>query len=166
METENNPPEVKLHPQREKVRLSLESKHNTKARILEKHLYNAAIKTANSQGITMVNDQRFWYLYLQYAFEILDSELSQQDIIKKCQLGQFGWKNLAFQEVVYLKELEENFIYNQGDDEIAEGAVECPSCHGKRVLSKTAQIRSADEGETVFYKCINKNCGRTWKIYN
>lgn len=159
-------PEVKLNPQREKIRLLLENKHKNKASILEKHLYNASIKLANVQNITTMNDPRFWYLYLQNAYEIVDSELSQQEIIKKCQLLQFGWKNSVFQEVIYRKELEENFIYNQGNDEIAEGAVECPSCHGKRVLSKTAQIRSADEGETVFYKCINKNCGRSWKIYN
>ena len=40
----------------------------------------------------------------------------------------------------------------------------CPKCHSKNVNVKTKQTRSADEGATNFYTCID--CGYVWRKYN
>lgn len=40
-------------------------------------------------------------------------------------------------------------------------AEECPSCKAPEVYFWTMQLRSADEGQTVFYEC---SCGHTWSL--
>lgn len=35
-------------------------------------------------------------------------------------------------------------------------AKDCPNCHSKEMFYHTKQLRSADEGTTVFYRCV---CG-------
>ena len=35
-------------------------------------------------------------------------------------------------------------------------AKDCPTCHRKEMFYHTKQLRSADEGSTVFYRCL---CG-------
>lgn len=43
-----------------------------------------------------------------------------------------------------------------------ESSVICPKCKHNEVLVNRAQIRSADEPETFFYKCFHKGCGKLW----
>jgi DNA-directed RNA polymerase I subunit RPA12 len=40
----------------------------------------------------------------------------------------------------------------------------CPECNAPEVEFYTMQLRSADEGQTVFYEC--PNCKHKWKINN
>eukprot|EP00699_Malawimonas_sp_californiana_P001668 EC715979.1.p2 GENE.EC715979.1~~EC715979.1.p2 ORF type:complete len:119 (+),score=14.72 EC715979.1:52-408(+) len=39
---------------------------------------------------------------------------------------------------------------------------ECMKCHAKQVSFTTMQLRSADEGQTVFYNCLK--CGHKWNV--
>ena len=43
-----------------------------------------------------------------------------------------------------------------------ESYINCTKCKKYQVDIKTKQVRSADEGETTFYKC--RNCGHQWTI--
>jgi DNA-directed RNA polymerase I subunit RPA12 len=38
-------------------------------------------------------------------------------------------------------------------------AKECPDCHAKEMTWTEAQLRGADEGSTIFYRCLD--CGHT-----
>lgn len=40
----------------------------------------------------------------------------------------------------------------------------CPKCHKQNVNCITKQVRSADEGATNFYTCLE--CGYKWKLNN
>jgi DNA-directed RNA polymerase subunit M/transcription elongation factor TFIIS len=41
-----------------------------------------------------------------------------------------------------------------GDEKRATVNEECPKCQYKLMFFKTAQLRSADEGQTIFYECV------------
>lgn len=45
---------------------------------------------------------------------------------------------------------------------IKEGLYKCSKCGSRKVISNEMQVRSADEGTTVFCTC--SNCGNKWKI--
>lgn len=47
---------------------------------------------------------------------------------------------------------------NEEEDEVQQKAVvneDCPKCHHPQLEYYTRQLRSADEGQTVFYECPN-----------
>ena len=40
----------------------------------------------------------------------------------------------------------------------------CPKCAHPEMSFYTMQLRSADEGSTVFYECLNKACGHKFSV--
>lgn len=42
----------------------------------------------------------------------------------------------------------------------------CVKCGSRPLEFYTMQLRSADEGTTVFYECLNEACGHTWNQNN
>ncbi|KAG8701669.1 DNA-directed RNA polymerase I core subunit rpa12 [Ceratobasidium sp. 395] len=42
----------------------------------------------------------------------------------------------------------------------------CPKCGHKEALSQERQLRSADEGSTIFLECLNPECRHGWRINN
>ncbi len=42
----------------------------------------------------------------------------------------------------------------------------CPKCAHPEMSFYTMQLRSADEGSTVFYECLNKACGHKFSVNN
>jgi DNA-directed RNA polymerase subunit M/transcription elongation factor TFIIS len=49
-------------------------------------------------------------------------------------------------------------------DQVYESLEHCPKC-GSKATWEQKQTRSADEGCTVFWKCTNAKCGKTWRRY-
>ena len=47
---------------------------------------------------------------------------------------------------------------------MTDGSVLCPKCNHKELFFKTAQLRSADEGQTIFYECCK--CSYTWSFHS
>lgn len=47
---------------------------------------------------------------------------------------------------------------------MVDGSVLCPKCSHKELFFRTAQLRSADEGQTVFYECCK--CSYTWSFHS
>lgn len=47
------------------------------------------------------------------------------------------------------------------ETEVEEGALTCPRCNTNKTFSYTKQVRSADEGTSVFARCYN--CSNLWR---
>jgi DNA-directed RNA polymerase I subunit RPA12 len=41
---------------------------------------------------------------------------------------------------------------------------DCPTCKHPQLSYHTAQLRGLDEGQTVFYTCLNKDCGHKFNV--
>lgn len=53
------------------------------------------------------------------------------------------------------------------DTDKAQDAVvdqECPKCQHPQMSYRTAQLRGLDEGQTIFYSCLNKECGHHYTL--
>lgn len=60
-----------------------------------------------------------------------------------------------------------NDVQNVNTEELQVESVtneECPQCHAKEMFYHTKQLRSADEGSTVFYRC--GQCGHKFNTNN
>mmetsp|Transcript_2527 Transcript_2527/g.3434 ORF Transcript_2527/g.3434 Transcript_2527/m.3434 type:complete len:117 (-) Transcript_2527:127-477(-) len=60
-------------------------------------------------------------------------------------------------------------LENKGKNERAKRAVvdeQCPKCSHPEMEFYTMQLRSVDEGQTVFYECLNSNCQHKFSVNN
>lgn len=69
------------------------------------------------------------------------------------------WDAPIFKKEQQKEFLDANIYLNRVKSKV--GIEECRRCASKNVIYAEKQTRSADEGMTVFYSCLN--CGKTWK---
>lgn len=56
---------------------------------------------------------------------------------------------------------------HERDTSAADEAViddECPKCSHGQLSFHTAQLRGVDEGQTIFYSCLNEACGHKFTV--
>lgn len=74
-------------------------------------------------------------------------------------MSQIGWDHPNFTHLQQILEEENRFIENPITD-IAEGIIQCSKCKSKRTFSYQKQVRSSDEGFTLFVNCVD--CNANW----
>ncbi|TFK47913.1 DNA-directed RNA polymerase I kDa polypeptide [Heliocybe sulcata] len=53
---------------------------------------------------------------------------------------------------------------HEGDEALLRVTEKCPECGHMEAYSKEMQLRSADEGSTILYTCVN--CKHGWRVNN
>ena len=90
------------------------------------------------------------------------SKIKQGDklgsILTHIKNNNMGFESDYFKPVRDTLDEQQSFIENPF--EVDEGVMEC-KCGSRKTISFSKQIRSGDEGTTVFAKCVD--CGATWK---
>jgi len=73
---------------------------------------------------------------------------------------------LAGDPLVSVKQFASLKTISEGDTIDYRATIEeiCPKCGHNELWYSTAQTRSVDEGQTVFYEC--KKCHNRWSLFN
>lgn len=115
--------------------------------ILEKSIFE---KTGETED--MYRDLTF-----QVIYEIsLGKKLPE--ILESIKEGKYGWSHPDFLETKFKQNEQDEFIMNPF--EVEEGVLVCPKCKNSRTFSYTKQVRSCDEGTSVFASCMT--CKHKW----
>lgn len=98
--------------------------------------------------------------YYNLLYQIVGEFLSGNNVkdtfsLLKCE--KIGWKHPMYDDIRDRIKEQDDFVIKPF--EVAEGVVEC-KCGSKRVFSYSKQVRSGDEGTTVFASCMA--CGKKW----
>jgi len=86
--------------------------------------------------------------------------LKENTIVNYIKKKQFGWNHKIYKNIK--KELNEQYDFMTKPFEIEEGVLKCGKCNSQKTFSFSKQIRSADEGTTVFAQCAE--CGNRWTM--
>eukprot|EP01125_Pyxidicula_operculata_P016402 TRINITY_DN5636_c0_g1_i2.p1 TRINITY_DN5636_c0_g1~~TRINITY_DN5636_c0_g1_i2.p1 ORF type:complete len:124 (-),score=19.13 TRINITY_DN5636_c0_g1_i2:150-521(-) len=71
-------------------------------------------------------------------------------------------KRMARSEIIFHQDNEPIRKNKLEQATVSDGSVLCPKCNHHELSFKTAQLRSADEGQTIFYECVK--CQFTWSV--
>ncbi|CAM9478828.1 unnamed protein product [Phaeothamnion confervicola] len=68
----------------------------------------------------------------------------------------------------WIRQMRDDESGNAGDASTQRATVQetCPKCGHGEMEFYTLQLRSADEGQTVFYDCLNRDCRHTFSVNN
>ena len=127
--------------------LSLVIKIEKNLNILEKAVYG---KTKNDENA-----------YKDLIYEVI-SEITHgeklQTILNTIKTSKTGWNHANFDKTRFEQQEQDDFIKNPF--QVEEGVLTCPKCRKSRTFSYTRQVRSCDEGTTVFCFCVS--CRHKW----
>ena len=89
----------------------------------------------------------------EMAFQMQEDDRDLQDAFKDLKASKLGLSHQDFSVVA--KKMEETDLFMNKNFETEEGVNECSICKSNRTISFTKQVRSADEGASVFITCID-----------
>ena len=80
-------------------------------------------------------------------------------LLKGINLSKMSWNHDKFSKIREKIEEENSFIENPILD-IEEGIIQCNKCKSYKTFSYQKQVRSSDEGFTLFVSCVD--CNSSW----
>ncbi len=135
---------------------------------MEKAVYNWTIDQCelkdvvkaweNTEFVCIYTDKlRSIYRNGESVYAMLQGGESVIDVVGKTviELGKERWS-----KQLHAKYVRESNIYESRTESMTD-MFTCGKCKSKRTTYRTAQIRAADEPETIFVTCLD--CGKKWK---
>jgi DNA-directed RNA polymerase subunit M/transcription elongation factor TFIIS len=89
----------------------------------------------------------------EMAFQMQEDGHDLKKIFQGLKEEKLGLSHSDFS--IVSKKMEETDLFMNKNFETVEGVNECGKCKSKRTISFTKQVRSADEGASVFITCID-----------
>lgn len=148
------------------------------AKDLEIGIFNWTIEySASNKIIKNWRNPRFYKIYVEKARSVIsnvdqDSYVKNTRLIERLNDKEFAPHEIAFMKAentfpeiwketidAYMKKYENAY---ERKDVAVSSLFRCGKCKKKECTYYSMQTRSADEGETVFVKCLN--CGNAWKM--
>lgn len=120
--------------------LSLLSHKKENKKLIRTHLSN------------FTNNEKLDKIY-EMAFQIQEDNRDLKHAFQSLKESRLGLCHADFSIVA--KKMEETDLFMNKTFETVEGVNECSKCKSKRTISFTKQVRSADEGASVFITCID-----------
>lgn len=143
------------------------------ARQIERCIFNYTIHEAKTHKIVRKWDnQYFIQIYINRFRSIYTNIKSNQDFATQIIQGKIPIKQLC--SITHLEiapELWKNLIDKKiqrdvskctGNDQANTDMYECKKCKSRRCQYYEMQVRSADEGCSVYVSCLD--CGKHWRI--
>lgn len=97
--------------------------------------------------------------YLQNIYETMCLLKPVNEILTQIKSNRLGINSVEFSELHISQQEENEFIIKPF--EVEEGILQCKECGSKKTYSYTKQVRSGDEGTSVFATC--SQCGFSWR---
>ena len=99
--------------------------------------------------------------YKQHLFQVICdiiNGVTLKTIIDNINNKRIGWKHIMYDDIEFLLQEQDGFILKPF--EVAEGILNCTKCGSNRTFSHSKQVRSCDEGTSVFATCVV--CKNSW----
>lgn len=103
--------------------------------------------------LSLCSDEEKCDKIYEMAFEMQENEHDLTHVFQMLKQSKLGLYHSDF--TVVAKKMEETDLFMNKNFETVEGVNECSKCKSKRTISFTKQVRSADEGASVFITCID-----------
>lgn len=164
----NYKPFCDLHP-------SVQERHIRK---IERSCHNHACVTADKKNVSR-NWQNvlFVHLYNEITFRVQknlvvrEHDPASKYLIDKIISGDFDTNNIGKAKSKELCPEKSQYIYDEIEERKQQkikkkfsSQHECFKCGGRKTTEVEIQLRSLDEGSTLFITCEMDNCTNTWRI--
>lgn len=150
----------------------------TYIRKIERSCYNSACSSADKKNVSRNwENPLFLHLYNMISYRVQKNIYWQEEntdsdcLIKKIVAGECRVENIGDMESRELQPLKTEDMYKEINKRRQQKIQkkystqhECFKCGGRRTTEVEVQLRSLDEGSTLFITCEMENCSNVWRI--
>lgn len=125
--------------------------------MLKTHLLTKSKKNQNILHRYLTKGRHYDEALYQLAYD----DISTKESLQRLKDDRVMWNSPDDTVEKAKRVIEEEDTFLSKPAELEEGVLECPRCGSTKTFSFTKQVRSADEGMTVFGIC--SKCGKNWR---
>ena len=123
--------------------------------VIEKNIFTIIFSCYNNEKEI---EKNYTIAIYQIVGDILNKE-KLQNILVQIKENKLGWNHNSYSE--WQNQIDEQDRFIETPFLVEESIIECKKCKSKRVFYYQRQVRSSDEGFSLFCTCIS--CGSRWR---